>query len=245
MLKTLDPRTKLILVSALSTTAVLVDSIQTLLPIFLISMVVSLVFKISILKMAGIIKRLFWMTLTLIIIQSIFSAGGLVLISIRGLTILTIGGIKKGLVFTMKIMIIAVSGLILNSNSSRELIQGLVQWRVPYEIAFMVSIAIRFLPMLAEEIRDVMVAIQLKGISLERIPVRKRISLYSYVLMPVVMGTLLKAKKLSMAMEMRAFGAYDYRTSYHILQMRIIDYTVIAIVLLAFLGFWSIYYFVS
>jgi energy-coupling factor transport system permease protein len=42
--------------------------------------------------------------------------------------------------------------------------------RIPYEIAFMVSVAIRFLPLLTDEIKNVVTAVQLRGIELDKIP---------------------------------------------------------------------------
>lgn len=183
-----------------------------------------------------------WLIVSLIFIQSIFIADGTSIITLGDITFLTIQGIMKGLQLVLRMLIIIISASIMATNTSREIVQGLVQWRIPYEIAFMVSIAIRFLPMLTDEIRDVVIAIQLRGIELEKIPLRKRIKIYSYVLMPIVANTMVKARKLSTAMEMRGFGVNENRTSYHTLQMRRIDYTVIVITILGLTTILGQYY---
>jgi energy-coupling factor transport system permease protein len=134
-----------------------------------------------------------------------------------------------------------VSATILTTSNSREIVQGLVQWKCPYEIAFMVSIAIRFLPILKEEMLDVVIAIQLRGIELNKVKISKKVKIYKYILLPIVVNSILKAKELSSAMEMRAFRAYSTRTSYMVLKMSMTDYLIIALstVVASLLIFWK------
>ncbi len=91
----------------------------------------------------------------------------------------------------------------------------------------MVSIGIRFLPILTREIKDSMVAIQLRGIEIEKIPLKKRLYIYSYLFTPILVSTIIRAQKLSMSVEMRGFRAYEQRTSYMVLKMSYIDYLII------------------
>ena len=125
------------------------------------------------------------------------------------------------------LLIIIFSATIVISSSYREIVQGLVQLKIPYEIAFMVSVGIRFLPMLRNEFKDVMTAIQLRGVDFKKIPIKKRVRVYSYVFTPVVAGAIKKAQKLSIAMETRAFRAFPNRTSYLVLKMTARDHIVI------------------
>lgn len=238
----LDPRTKLVIVLSLSTAGVLIRSIGLLTGVLAISIIVALLFKSPFFSILQKLKRILWVIFFLILIQSIFTVNGRSVLSIGSFTIVTVEGIMLALQLVMRMMIVITSAAIMTTNSSREIIQGLVQWKVPYEVAFMVSIAIRFLPMLSEEIKDVVTAIQLRGIELEKIPIKKRIKVYSYVLMPIVASTLTKARKLSTAMETRAFGVYEDRTSYHILKMQGVDYVFIAISILGLFAIMSYYY---
>lgn len=228
----LDPRAKLVIVLSLSTAGLWISNIGFLTGILAVSIIVALIFKSPFFSILHEFKRILWMTFLLILIQSIFTVNGRSILSIGTFTLITVEGMMMALQLVIRMMIIISSATIMATNSSREIVQGLVQWKVPYEVAFMVSIAIRFLPMLSEEIKDVVTAIQLRGIELEKIPLKKRIRVYSYVLMPIVASTLIKARKLATAMETRAFGVYENRTSYHILKMQGIDYALITISIL-------------
>lgn len=223
----IDPRTKLIIVLCLSTLAIFIKDILFLGGVLLITIIISLFFRIDIPRVLRGTRRLLYVILAIAIIQSIFSTGGQVLIGVGKLTILTTAGLQKGLEFIIRIIIIILSATIITTSNSREIIQGLVQWGLPYEIAFMVSIGIRFLPILTREIKDSMVAIQLRGIEIEKIPLKKRLYIYSYLFTPILVSTIIRAQKLSMSVEMRGFRAYEQRTSYMVLKMSYIDYLII------------------
>ena len=169
-------------------------------------------------------KRLLWIFIGLAIVQSIFLPTGRSLITIGDWPLLTLGGVLQGVYFLLRIVVIMIPATVMLSSSSREIVQGFVQLRIPYEIAFMVSVAIRFLPLLKEEITDSLVALQLRGIVLNRIPLGQRIKIYTYLVTPVLMGVIHKAQELSMALEMRAFRAYPTRTSYLELKLGVHDY---------------------
>lgn len=228
----IDPRTKLVVVICLSTLSIFTKDILFLTGILLTTIIISLFFKVNIFYVLGRIKKLLYVLLAIAIIQSIFSTGGQALIKIGNFTVLTTTGLQKALEFIIRIMIIISSATIITTSNSREIVQGLVQWKLPYEIAFMVSIGIRFLPILREEIKDSIVAIQLRGIEIEKIALRKKFRVYSYLFTPIVVSTIIKAEKLSMSVEMRGFRAYDERTSYMTLKMSNIDYVIISLSLL-------------
>lgn len=225
----IDPRTKLVLVLCISSLGVFTRNIPALSLLLLMTILISLGFKVDIKRSIMKIKRLLYLLVAIAIIQSIFSQGGIPLIQFGKLTILTDIGLEKGLEFIIRMMIIIFSATIFTTSSSREIIQGLVEWKMPYEIAFMVSLGIRFLPMLRDEIKNSVIAIQLRGIELRKIPVRKKLQVYSYIFMPIVVTTISRAEKLSISIEMRGFRAYDDRTSYMKLEMSTIDYILIFI----------------
>ncbi len=221
----LDPRSKLCIVFALSSVAVFVQKIWLLALILMLGMVLTYLLgeNLHLFKRFG---RIIWLFVGIAVIQSIFTPEGISLIVIGKIRLLTVGGLEKGVCFLLRIMAIIVPASIMISTGTREIIQGLVQWKVPYEIAFMVSLAIRFLPLLSEEIKDTFIAIQLRGIELDKIPLGKRLRMYSYLFMPVLSGVILKARELSTALETRAFRAFPRRTSYRVLKLQNQDYLV-------------------
>ncbi|MBA5942113.1 MAG: energy-coupling factor transporter transmembrane protein EcfT, partial [Methanophagales archaeon] len=203
--KGLDPRTKLVMVLCLSSLAVLIPNISVLVGVLLVSFLISIMLKGDLFPAFKQLQKLLWLIVIVAVAQSLFAPGGSVIVALGTFPLLTTGGLIKGAEFILRMAVIVVSATIVATSNYREIVQGLVQWKIPYEIAFMVSIAIRFLPMLTEEIKDVMLAIQLRGVELEKIPFKRRLQIYSYILTPIVIGTVIKAEKLATAMETRAF----------------------------------------
>ncbi len=243
MFKRLDVRTKIILVLCLSTPAVLVQDPYMLAAVLIMSILISIFIGSDLKKISKSLSRIWYIFFTLIIVQSIFTGSGMELLSIGRFTILTSGGIIKGVEFMLRLLIIIISATIMATSNQREIVQGLNQWRVPYEISFMVSIAIRFLPMLAAEIKNTLIAVQLRGIDPQELKFSKRIKLYRYIFSPVLINTVKKAQKLSIAMEARAFRAYPVRTSYMVLKFARIDYIIISISLILMIAILFFYYY--
>ena len=243
MFKRLDVRTKIILVLCLSTPAVLVQDPYMLAAVLIISILLSIFVGSDLKRVLRSLSRIWYIFFTLIIVQSIFTGSGIEILAIGRFTILTSGGIIKGVEFMLRLLIIIVSATIMVTSNQREIVQGLNQWKVPYEISFMVSIAIRFLPMLATEIKNTLIAVQLRGIDPQELKFLKRIKLYRYIFSPVLINTIKRAQKLSVAMEARAFRAYPVRTSYLVLKFTRIDYIIISISLILMIAILFFYYY--
>lgn len=224
MTRDADPRTKLFIVMCISTLGLLFDNPFMQLTVFLLGLFSSFFFKASLFSTLKRIRKMMSVIIGIIILQSIFVKSGKILIGTQSLTILTDEGLKRGFGFLMRLLVILVSGTVISTCSMRMLIQGLVQMKLPYDMAFMTSVGIRFLPLLMEETKDAFTAIQLKGIDVKKLPIKKRFEIMSYVFTPVIAGTLNKAKKLSLSVECRGFRAYDRRTSLIHLKFNRADY---------------------
>lgn len=233
----IDPRTKLVIVLILSTFALIYNDISTLLLILTLSIIVGILMKSNLITIIKRLRKVIGILLAIAIIQSIFISEGTPILRVGSIKILTDYGILKSLEFILRFSIIISSSAILSTSTSREIVQALVQLRIPYEIAFMVSIAIRFLPVFKDEMSDLIIAIQLRGIDLKKIKFTEKIKIYRYILLPAMTNSLMKAKELSAAMEMRGFRAYPKRTSYNILIMKRIDYIILSFSLLSTLMF--------
>lgn len=225
----IDPRTKLVQVLILSSLALIYNKLSILLVVLLIAILIALSYKINIISILIRLKKLIKVIILIALIQSLLTKIGKPILTIGGVTLFTDHGVLRSLEFILRLGIIIVSAAIITTSSSREIIQGLIQWHCPYEIAFMVSVAIRFLPIFREEMLDMITAIQLRGIDLKKVKLRKKIQVYKYILTPITINSVIKAKELAAAMEMRGFRAYSKRTSYMILEMKTFDYLIIAL----------------
>lgn len=164
----IDPRTKLAIVALLSTLGLIYKDLLSLVIILSVAILIALALNSNFISVVSRLKKLLGLILVIAIIQSIFIKEGNSVISLGSLSLLTDIGIMKATEFILRLMIIIVSSVILTTSTSREIIQALIQMGLPYEIAFMVSISIRFLPLFKDEMRDMVVALQLRGIDLKK-----------------------------------------------------------------------------
>jgi energy-coupling factor transport system permease protein len=174
------------------------------------------------------LKRLWQVIIFIALLQSIFSPSGQVWLQIGRIALLTSGGVVKGLVVLGRLAILILGGSLFTIYSMREMIQGMIQMRMPYLIAYMISVGIRFVPLMGEELRDSLTALELRGIVIKKLKLGKRFRVYTYRLLPIVAGSLHNARALTMSMEMRGLGAYPERTSYFTLSLARGDYVLLA-----------------
>lgn len=222
----LDPRSKLVLVICLSALAVIVSHWLLLSGVLLTSLLLLMIFGINPLSLLKKIRMLLYILVFIAIMQSVFTPGGQALISLGGIQLLTVSGLMAAGEFILRMLIIITAAGILSTSNNREIMQGLVQWKLPYEIAFMTAMGLRFLPVFTEEFKDALVAIQLRGVNFKSLPLGQKIEVIASLFQPVVAGALIKAKAISMSVEMRGFRASPYRTSYLVLKCRPKDYAV-------------------
>jgi energy-coupling factor transport system permease protein len=221
-----DPRTRLIIIILISSMAVALNHIIMLGMLLAISFLVLVMFRIDIKSLYFRIKGLIATVLLIAIIQSLFNKGGEPLVLLGGIRLVTTEGLMLASEFLMRMIIIFASAGILVSCGSRNIIQGLVQMRLPYEIAFMAALGLRFLPTFREEFTDAITAIQLRGIDLKALRFRQKLQVYAGLIQPVVAGALIRSRALSMSIEMRGFRSRPNRTSYRVLRFRLQDYLI-------------------
>jgi len=232
----LDPRTKLYLVLCLSTLCVVVGDLRLLLAILLAAALALIAAGGSITGMTGKLKQFVLLFLIIVVVQSIFTRGGAAVLRLGQVNIITDMGLVRGTQTLLRFLIVLISAALMTTSNPRDIIQGMIQLKIPPEIAFMVTMAIRFLPLLRDEAVDILTAIQLRGVNLKKIPLLRRLKMYTYLLAPLITSVLLKAGDLSLAMEMRAFRAYPRRTSLRTLVLQRADYAVMALVTAFALG---------
>ncbi|MCS7135563.1 MAG: energy-coupling factor transporter transmembrane component T [Nitrososphaerota archaeon] len=110
----------------------------------------------------------------------------------------------------------------------------LTSWRVPYQYTFAFISAIRFTPIIAQELRDIMDAQRARGVELDRGGPLQRARKLIPILVPLLANALRRAYELAEAMEVKCFGAVKNRTSLRELRMGPRDYMVLLILLVLF-----------
>jgi energy-coupling factor transport system permease protein len=149
-------------------------------------------------------------------------------------------GIIGGLLFSVKFLIIILSTIVFAmSTSPRDLISSLTRLKIPFEIAFMLTLAIRFVPVITREFNQVIDAQKARAhkirFSLSH-PI-KSAKTFIPILIPTLMLLFKKSLDLAMSIESRAFRAKKNRTYSPKLKLRLKDYLSILVLIILFVIF--------
>ena len=223
-----DPRCTFAIAAYLSLFAVFVQSPATMGALLAISLAAAAFIGVSLKGALIRLKRLWQVIVFVALMQSLFSPAGTVWLSIGAVPVLTSGGAARGLVVLGRLTVLVLGGSLFSVYGARELIAAMIKMRMPYEIAYMISVGIRFVPQMSEELRDNLNALALRGVEVKELKLRKRVKVYTYLFLPAIAASLHNAKALSMSMEMRGFGAYPHRTSFLTLKFKLSDYILLA-----------------
>lgn len=121
-------------------------------------------------------------------------------------------GLTKGLGFFFRLAIMVMASFMLIwTTDIRELMVGLVHLGIPYRYAFAIFMALRFLPVVQQEVDAVKAAHAIRGRASSS-PIRHRFRLWQRYLFTVIINGLRKAESTALAIESRGFGAYPDRT---------------------------------
>ena len=109
--------------------------------------------------------------------------------------------------------------------------------KVPvHEIAMMMSIALRFIPILLEETDKIMKAQQARGADFESGGLLKRAKAMVPILVPLFISAFRRANDLAMAMEARCYRGGDGRTKMKPLKYKRVDVVAFILILLYLAG---------
>ena len=104
---------------------------------------------------------------------------------------------------------------------------------ISYKVAYTVSIALRYIPDVQRDYKDISFAQQARGIDLSsKEKLSKRIKNSAAIIMPLIFSSLERIDKISLAMDLRAFGNNKKRTWYNSRKFGKIDYLSIAILII-------------
>ena len=113
------------------------------------------------------------------------------------------------------------------TDGMESLLKPLNKLRVPvHEISMMMSIALRFIPILLEETDKIMKAQIARGADLESGNMFQRAKAMIPILVPLIVSAFRRANDLAMAMEARCYRGGEGRSKMKPLQYRPLDYVV-------------------
>ena len=150
-------------------------------------------------------------------------------------------GLKTALFMALRLIyLILGSSLMTFTTTPNALTDGIEKLLWPlrkikfpvHEIAMMMSIALRFIPILLEETDKIMKAQIARGADLERGNIIQRAKAMIPILVPLFVSAFRRATDLAMAMEARCYRGGDGRTKMKPLVYRKKDYLAYAVTIL-------------
>lgn len=168
------------------------------------------------------VKPLIWLILFTVVLQVLFTGGNTVYFD-WGPIIISQEGLLNGVfIFCRFVLIIFMSTLLtlttmpLSLTDAIEyLLRPLKVIKVPvYEIALMLSIALRFVPTLMDETEKIMNAQRARGVDFGEGNIFQQMKAIVPILIPLFVSSFNRAEELATAMEARGYNGGEGRTKY-------------------------------
>ena len=119
--------------------------------------------------------------------------------------------------------------LFITATNPSEFASSLNAVGVSYRIGYSVALALRYIPDIQRDYRNISTAQQARGVELgKKVKLHKRVKNSISVLMPLIMSSLSRIEAISNAMELRGFGKNKKRTWYIQRKFSSRDYIAIA-----------------
>jgi energy-coupling factor transport system permease protein len=232
----LDPRMKILLALALIVIVFLIDTLWgfAVLAVF-ITMVVVLA-QVGARSVIRSIRPLLFIIVFTFILNLFFYGGNTVLLQ-WGSVKITEEGIFKAILIVLRLAFLIFSTSLLTlTTSPMQLTDGMESLMKPlgrihfpvHEMAMMMSIALRFIPTLAEETDRIMKAQMARGAEFDSGNVLKRARNMVPLLVPLFVSAFKRADELALAMESRCYHGGEGRTKMKILRLASRDWVSLA-----------------
>ncbi len=234
----LDPRMKIILIFLLIVSIFICKNIAGLGAIILFSVILVLISKIPFKTVLKSIKPLV-VIIILTAVLNIFYGKGEALVQLGKLKI-TADGIETAIFMAVRIItLVVISSLLTYTTSPTELTDALERLLKPlklikidvHSIAMTMTIALRFIPTLIEEIEKIMSAQKSRGADLESGNLIHRAKALIPVLIPLFVSAFRRAGELAYAMECRCYHGGEGRTKMKVMKLSARDFLSLAAVI--------------
>lgn len=188
------------------------------------------------------LKPLIFIIIFTLVTNTFFVPSGKVLLEIGFLKI-TLGGILYSLRILFRLIILIIASSMLTFTTStlefadgiESLLNPLKKIKFPsHEISMMITIALRFIPTIIEELDKIKKAQMSRGADFEIGGILKRVKSFIPILIPLLVSSFKRADELAIAMEARCYRGDLNRTKMKIFKLTNKDYIAIFISLIYF-----------
>lgn len=223
-----DPRAKLLIAFFLVAALFAVQSWYVVVALCATLFLACGIARISLKTFLGMLKPVLWIGAFTLVVNAFSLQGGLHFVP---------AGFTRGVFFFIRLLVVMGSTALVTLTTSpvaltdgiAYMMRPLARIKVPVEdIAMMISIGIRFIPTIAEEIERIMLAQRARGAKFDEGSLLKRMRAWIPLLIPLFVGLFRRADALARSMDARCYTGVG-RTHLRQLKMRASDWVVMAL----------------
>ncbi len=223
----LDPRTKLVFVVCVFVLVLVFNDPRYLAAITLCVCLVAALSGPAIRKLLGFTAVLLPVMVATVVLWPLFVHQGTPLVEWRFLTITDVG-LLYALAMGQRIVVPCIASLLLFvTTRRRDVVTGLVQLGLPYQVGFGITIAFGFIPAMIGIAQTILQAQQARGLNPFSGGIAARLRNSASLIVPLLITALSSVQNLAFSMDSRGYGASRQRTYLHPLQFARLDYAVI------------------
>ena len=218
----LNPRFKLLILLLFLAVLFLLKTFAGLGLLLLFLLLMMLAVRIPLRYLAGGLRPLTYIILFTIIIYFFFTKGGVVLLRLGPLTVEQ-AGVTAGLFMIMRLVgLVLMTMLLTLTTTPLALAHGIEYFMMPLgrigfpaeEVAMVMTMALRFIPTIAEESQRLLRAQMARGADFEG-GFFSRARKFAPLMVPLFIGAFRRADELALAMEARGYRLGAVRTRMH------------------------------
>ncbi|MCL2629975.1 MAG: energy-coupling factor transporter transmembrane protein EcfT [Firmicutes bacterium] len=235
----IDPRVKIVLVIAYMAGVFVAKTLWAYIPVAVFLALAVAFSRVPPLKVLASIKGILILVLFTSIMNVFFNTHGEPLITLGRIKI-TEGGVLIAMQLSLRLVFLVCGTAVLTLTTTptgittglESLLSPLKIVRFPVQdIAMIMSIALRFIPILSEETQKIILAQKARGANFERGGIIKRARALIPVLIPLLVSAFRRAEELALAMDARCYNATPKRTRLKELKLSFRD--LVAVILVA------------
>ncbi len=135
-------------------------------------------------------------------------------------------GLEFGILLTIRFLaLIILMPMVIKTTTVSQMSMGMVRLGLPYKIAYMTTTSLNIIPTFQEEIRTIMDAQKLRGMTVfEEGKKWEKFKSYPALVVPMIIGAMRRAQQMGVAMDTRAFGCSKKRTYIETIHMKKTDW---------------------
>ncbi len=227
----MDPRTKILILVFLIVAIFMANTLASCLLVTLFILLVMVLSKVPFASYVKGLKPIVFVVIFTALLNTFLTPGEKIVISGYTTPMTWEGLTLAGKMALRLILLIIASSALTYTTSPITLTDGIEKLLKPfsklglptYELAMMMSIAIRFIPTLIEETEKIMKAQKARGADFESGSPFRRVKALAPMLVPLFISAFRRADELAVAMESRCYQGGEHRTRLHQIHFGAVD----------------------